>query len=364
MIVMIKIAQIWNNNFKEFADELEQSVDTSHIILDFLLEVRYIPVDRESFDRIINFAFAKDIPVTILTPWDRYAQPLIDFQQLRYSRINIVHWETFWFRRTYTAWSSNSEKVQENLSKGIDILNPHFGNPPLDFKFPYITLNNIAKRHRCLVMDKLAKHNLIDTGAIVWRDILHDCTDIRHTFSEDVTDSVFRNYPYQYWKPRRMFLDQEMSPWLKNQETLPIEFTQSFMQLVTESDDEVVFFSEKTATPILFNKPFLVASCAGFHRNLESQGFELYTELFDYSFDGESNIHVRYEKLIENVKRYAMMDSSQLNRVYSDIFEKLAYNKQHALKFTTDIPSKVQQVIDMLKRENVTDYPGPLNIFL
>jgi hypothetical protein len=58
------------------------------------------------------------------------------------------------------------------------------------------------------------------------------------------------------------------------------------------------------------------------------------------------------------------MDSSQLNCIYSDVFEKLVYNKQHALKLTTDIPPKVQQVIDMLKRENVTDYPGPLNIFL
>jgi hypothetical protein len=364
MNAMIKIAQIWNNNFKEFADELEQTADTSHIILDFLLEVRYIPVDRESFDRIINFAFANNIPVTILTPWDRYAFPLIDFQQLRYARINIVHWETFWFRRTYTAWLSNSEKVAENLSKGLDITDMQISKPPLEIKFPYITLNNIAKRHRCLVMDILAKHNLIDTGAIVWRDILHDCTDIRDTFPEGVTDSVFRNFPYQYWKPKRMFLDQEIGIWLKNQETLPIEFTQSFMQLVTESDDEAVFFSEKTATPILFNKPFLVASCAGFHRNLESQGFALYNELFDYSFDGESNINYRYEGLVENVKRYASLDSNQLNKIYTDIFEKLVHNKQHALKLINEVPSKIQEVIDMLKRENVTDYPGPLNIFL
>ena len=31
------------------------------------------------------------------------------------------------------------------------------------------------------------------------------------------------------------------------------------MQLVTESDDTDVFFSEKTATPMFLNKPFLVA---------------------------------------------------------------------------------------------------------
>jgi len=363
---MIKIAQIWHNDFKEFADDLYENPDEyiSHIILDFLLEVRYLPTDKESFDRIINFAFANNIPITILTPWDRYATPLLDFQQPRYARINIIHWETFWFNRTYHSWLGNDKNIIQNIKKGLDITNLQINQPLVHFKFPYITLNNIAKTHRCLVMDKLAKHNLMDMGAIVWRDILHSCNDIRHTFPEGVTDSLYFNFPYQYWKPKRMFLDQEISIWLKNQETLPIEFTQSFMQLVTESDDEVVFFSEKTAVPILFNKLFLVASCAGFHRNLKSHGFVLYEELFDYSFDAESNINHRYEGLIENIKRYASTDTDQLAKMHSEIFEKLVYNKQHALKLIDEIPSKVQPLIDMLKRENITSYPGPLNIFL
>jgi hypothetical protein len=362
---MIKIAQIWHNNFNEFADELEKtSDDISHIILDFLLEVRYVPNDKQAFDRIVGFAYTNNIPITILTPWNRYAPPLIDFHQPKYAKINMIHWETFWFARTYNAWLANDKNIKENNNKGLDITNLKINEPLIDIKFQYITLNNIAKNHRCLVMDKLAKHNLIDKGAIVWRDILHSCNDIRHTFPEGMTDSVYHNFPYQYWKPKRMYLDQELSLCLSNQETLPIEFTQSFIQLVTESDDEVIFFSEKTAIPILFNKPFLVASCAGFHRNLKSQGFLLYEELFDYSFDDESNINHRYEGLIENIKKYALMDSNQLAKIHSNIFEKLVYNKQHAMKLINQIPLKVKEVIDMLKKENVTTYPGPLNIFL
>lgn len=363
---MIKIVQIWDNNFKKFADDLytDPSQHISHIILDFLFEVRYIPTDKESFNKIVNFAFANNIPITILTPWDRYAIPLLDFQQPRYAHINIIHWETFWFTRTYNAWLGNDSNIKENVNKGFDITNVKVNEPPVDFKFQYITLNNIAKNHRCLMMDKLAKHELIDKGAIVWRDLLHSCNDIRHTFPEGLTDSMYYNFPYQYWKPKRMFLDQEINLCLTNQETLPIEYKQSFMQLVTESDDEVVFFSEKTAVPILFNKLFLVASCAGFHRNLKSQGFILYDELFDYAFDDESNINHRYEGLAENIKKYSSMDRNQLSKIHSDMFEKLVYNKQHALKLINEIPTKVQQVVDMLKRENVTTYPGPLNIFL
>ena len=362
---MIKIVQIWNDSFKEVADELDQlDIKPTHIILDFLLEVSYVPVDKESFNRIISYAHINDIPTTILTPQDRNASPLIDLSLEKYKRINIIHWETFWFRRTYDAWLSSVTKHSENLAKGMDIENLYFGKPPIDFKFPYITLNNIAKVHRCLIMDLLAKHELIESGAVVWRDILHDCADIRDTFPEGMTDSLFRNFPYQYWKPKRMFLDQGISNWLENQETLPVEFTQSFMQLVTESDDETIFFSEKTVTPILFNKPFLVASCSGFHKNLESNGFTLYVELFDYSFDNESDIKYRFDGLVENVKKYASLDKMQLTKLHSAIFDKLVYNKQHALKLVNTIPSDIQQVIDLLKQENVTDYPGPLNIFL
>lgn len=160
-----------------------------------------------------------------------------------------------------------------------------------------------------------------------------------------------------------MILDQSIDSTFQ-QETLPIEFTQSFMQLVTESDEDIVFYSEKTATPILLNKPFLVASCVNFHKSLEQRGFQLYTELFDYGFDSESDIVLRYEGLIENVKRISMLSKQQLEILHKQIFEKLVFNKQHAMNLINNIPEQVQSLLQLIREENKEPYPGPLNILL
>lgn len=212
-------------------------------------------------------------------------------------------------------------------------------------------------------MDLLAKHQLIDVGAIGWRDINHACNDIRHTFSEGMTDSVYLGYQYQYWKPKRLILDMELNT-LFNQETMPLEFNQSFMQLVTESDTDYTFFTEKTATPILLNKPFLVAANQGFHARLREFGFVDYDELFDYSFDDEPHMATRYEKLIENVKRYSSHDKYQLKKLHDSIFDKLVYNKNQAMKLINDIPDDIKTLVQYMNQKNVQCHNNPLNIFL
>jgi hypothetical protein len=361
---MIIIGQVWHNDFGSLLTQLEENLPrVKHIVFDFLLEIRYIFYpNKDAYYKMIDLAYENDIPVTILTPYDREAEPLLDFSQPKFARIKMIHWETFWFKRTYNAWTE-PYKIKINSNKNLDIQRIDNGREFDDFKYPYITLNNISKLHRSLMMDLLAKHNLIDVGAIAWRDINHACDDVRHTFPEGMTDSMYLEYPYKYWKPKRMILDMDIDE-IFNQETLPVEFNQSFMQLVVESDSDITFFSEKTATPILLNKPFLVASNQNFHSRLRSFGFVNYDELFDYSFDSESDIALRYEGLVENVKRYSSFDKHQLKKLHDSIFDKLLYNKQQAMNIVNNIPPEIAEIVDYLKQENVRDYTGPLNIFL
>jgi hypothetical protein len=360
---MIIIAQIWDDNFGSHLIQLEENLPhVKNIIFDFLNEINYIHSSKNAFYRIIDLAYEHNIPVTILTTRDRKSEPLLDFSQPKFARIKMIHWETFWINRTYTVWT-RPNIVIDNLNKNIDIQRNDNGRELDNFNYPYITLNNISKMHRCLVMDLLAKHKLIDIGAIAWRDINHTCNDIRHTFTEDVTDSVYMGFKYQYWKPKRMILDMNIDVKF-NQETMPLEFNQSFMQLVTESDDESMFITEKTATPILLNKPFLVASNFGFHNRLRELGFVDYDELFDYSFDNEPNMRIRYEGIVENVKRYASFDKQQLKKLHDNIFDKLVYNRNQAMNLINNVPNEVMIMVNLLKKEKVQGYMGPLNIFL
>jgi hypothetical protein len=121
-----------------------------------------------------------------------------------------------------------------------------------------------------------------------------------------------------------------------------------------------MFITEKTATPILLNKIFLVASNVGFHNNLEQLGFQLYTELFDYSFDAEPDIVVRYEKIAKNVKRYVGLTPIELTQHYNKVAHKVIHNRKLAIKYSTLVPKEIIELYLMVKKNNI-DYTGPLN---
>jgi hypothetical protein len=194
-------------------------------------------------------------------------------------------------------------------------------------------------------MDMLAKNDLIKHGALTWRDMCHAKVDDR--------------YPYKYWKPKVLLLDQGLDVEFR-QETMPIEFNNAFMQLVTESDDTDTFFSEKTATPMFLNKPFLVASNCGFHKDLKALGFELYDELFDYSFDSEVDMETRYDKLAQNLKQYVGLNSSQLKDYYNKVSDKIRHNRNLSIKYALEAPKEIMD-LHLLVEEKVQDYVGPLN---
>ena len=358
---MLKVITRWSDNFPEFVQDIvDNPTGVTHILLDFLQEILYTwPTHIVEFERLLDIAYEHNIPVTIVTPYLASMPPLLDFTQPKYKRINMIYIPSFWFTRTYNMWTLSQGNINMNLAKNVDMRDMYFGKDLIDFKYPFICTNNITKMHRCLIMDLLAKHNLIDVGAISWRDIIRAFDHDRHLYPL-LTDSQRGNFKYQYWTPKRMFLDYDLTSF--HQETVPEQYNQSFMQLVTESDDECVFFSEKTATPILLNKPFLVAGGPYHHRELNNLGFSNYDELFDYSFDIEPDLNKRYEMIVENVKRISLLSKDELSALYRKIFPKLVHNKQVALSYINTTPESLKTVIQLL--ENKGEYKGPLNMFL
>ena len=59
-----------------------------------------------------------------------------------------------------------------------------------------------------------------------------------------------------------------------------------------------LFYSEKTLKPIRNYTPFIINGQQHQNKKLKDQGFELYDEIFDYSFDNESDVFKRVERMI------------------------------------------------------------------
>lgn len=335
---MIKITHVWANNFDSFVDDVINDIElVTIVILDCLVEVDHYDrvFSKQDIDRLLDITQQHNVPVKILTS-NSNKNPIFN----NFSHVSVICWDTFWFLRTYNTWLKHEDY---NITKGIDIRDDDAGKH-FELTYPYVCLNNIIKRHRCIMLDLLAKHDLIRHGAIAWRGVCH---------------SKINHYEFNYWKPEILILDQGLDVKF-NQETMPLEFNNSFMQLVTETEDTETCITEKTATPILLNKPFLVAANVGFHRTLQNKGFHLYDELFDYSFDDEVDITVRYEKIAENVKRYIGLNPVQLKEQYNKVSGKISHNRRIAMEYATKIPDDILELYWLIRKNNI-EHGGSLN---
>lgn len=221
---------------------------------------------------------------------------------------NVIYWPTYWLTETYyRLCKEDNRAVNENLGLYYN----KFQNCNNKFDKLYITMNKAPKFHRALVMDLLYKNDLFKDGYLIYREL--------------------SRYEFKYWKQEVLLLDQKDEKNLFNQEIVPYQYTNALFQIVTESHENFFFLTEKTAIPLFFEKPFIVAGSKDYHKNLKTLGFKLYEELFDYSFDEIEDLQDRYTSLIESLKKIPY--NFDINLIY----DKLRYNKGLALEYASNI---------------------------
>jgi len=320
----------------------------------------------------ISTIVGKDIPLVITTASMEEWNPLpFDKNDVFYRNIKFVYLPTFLFFRTqYRLGPGINPKqpvyngyIQKNYQHnfdvaGLDIADSQTGLDASNFKFTYIYMTLFPKYHRCLAMDFLAKNNLIERGAISWRE--YDRTLDRSKIKPGVLDSqhdiTVTPFPWRWWNPKRLFLDQvfdEPGPIIWD--WLPKEYSQSFMSIVGESLNSWPGASEKTAVPLMYNKPFLIAGGAHSHRHLEDMGFKLYDEIFDYSFDKILDLEKRMEALIEQVVELdKKIQQHGYQALLDKIKDKLVFNKIRAHEITVDPNWIPKEVVDFFNNTHVT----------
>lgn len=103
-------------------------------------------------------------------------------------------------------------------------------------------------------------------------------------------------------------------------------YQNSCMSIISESyhSEEVFFFTEKTMHPLMNAHPFITNGSQYYNKFLNSIGFELYTELFDYSFDSNQDMFSRAESIAQQVANF---DRSILVDNLKATVDKVQYNK-------------------------------------
>lgn len=232
--------------------------------------------------------------------------------------INVHLWPTYYLTFTHQSMLSN---------------NMIFEFPNKEFKYPIISLNNRPHRHRCVMMDMLAKYNLIDGNAISWHN------DIDGTGP----------YSWKHWdNPRRLMLSDQFPTKLASYPP-PSEWDESFLHIVSECSVRNTYISEKTWMPIICKKLFITHSKHGFYKNLKNLGFQLYDELFDYSFDSIIDDNDRCNAVVEQSN--LLISKGNFSKVYDQLRDKIEYNSNHALRLATN-----NTIPDIVKNNNAHYY--------
>jgi hypothetical protein len=213
-----------------------------------------------------------------------------------YPGSNVTYWTTFWPTKTFY-----------ELSKWGHVANNN------NFTKAYVNLNNKPWDFRCEMLEALSQRNLISKGAISWNECNID-------------------YDFKHWKQERLIIDPEYAKSTEQYGSFPPAFLESFMSLVSESTMDTIFPTEKTYTPIYFKKPFIVWSVPNFHKALQELGFELYDELFDYSFDSIQDSKKRLNAILDQVESVVDKDYQNLYNLVAEKAER-NYNILKNIRF-------------------------------
>ncbi len=111
-------------------------------------------------------------------------------------------------------------------------------------------------------------------------------------------------------------------------------YRDSVFSLVSESyhgaEERVIFLTEKSMQPMLNAHPCLIKGTMGINAYLKSLGFEIYEEMFDYSFDLDDCIFARAENVARQMKdfnREVVLDNIKT------VMQKVSHNKNQLLNF-------------------------------
>lgn len=263
-----------------------------------------------------------DIEYDVLYIFNRFISAITDYLQANNKTITILYPgpnkklnDYVFLEKTYGYQLVLQESLIEQ-TKNVDFSNIHLDSTKL-----YTLYCNRGSHERLKIIDTFARENMINDGVVTFRGVHFGEDLIRWEYHDgsvlsDEDDFILNTK--EHYSPQHF----------------PKSFFNGFVDVVCESrvNNHEFFVTEKTAKSIVSLKPFLVLSSQYYYRYLlEEYGIVPYSEIFDYSFDDESDINQRIEGIVENIKKLKTLDK---NEVHSRLFDKLVYNKNQLCNYS------------------------------
>tara|TARA_Y100000361_G_scaffold84286_1_gene74704 strand:- start:6819 stop:7979 length:1161 start_codon:yes stop_codon:yes gene_type:complete len=218
-----------------------------------------------------------------------------------------------------------------------------------NYKYNFISLNGTRKTHRVKLVKDIHNINRIVYSYYPFEDenqmesyyeyddderkYLRELTELNEIYDEVIFDKVLDKPLNEQSKEE--IIDKMANKWEAFQQSVPLEYLQSCADLVTDAFfGDGLSFTEKTWKPVCHKKPYILMSSRNVHKALQVMGYELYDELFDYSFD-DKDFDERYKSIVSQVKTLCELTVSDFAHEVSKLKPKIEYNYHHFCKERT-----------------------------
>lgn len=298
-------------NFHELFDELKLDPEKHNLWVvhhDIGVPLDYFEEKIQSSPNTKHFLLYQEFGLNYLL--EKYHNVYV-WESTVYPEINRHFTYLWWFDETVRV--SNALKlhhqIQDNKAKKPD--------------FTFDALIGRLKNNREFIIEKLKKTDLLKDS--IWNVFEGDIT------TEWIQGSKFEILHDEYEYPQSIYEDKSLA----NTSTfLPINiFNNSWYSIISETDPEVPFFTEKTAKPLLAKRLFVMFGSHHHLKRLQSLGFKTFDNIIDESYDNEKDINKRWEMAFEQVVKLSKMNPV---KVYEIIQETVDHNQERMLHFSWD----------------------------
>jgi hypothetical protein len=154
----------------------------------------------------------------------------------------------------------------------------------------------------------------------------------------------------QFDYSKRLILDYEPEDLRTNgnYESVPSfhYLSDSLIDIGIETNSESIsakFITEKTWKPYLFGKVGFQYNYSGYYSDLETFGFHLYDEIFDYTFDKLENPKIRFKEYCKEIKRISEISIEELTEKIISIERKILSNRYHVWNYKFPMPTVLKE---------------------
>ena len=290
--------------------------------------------DPKDFLALYNIIKTRGIKVYYITGGEVYLPYYSDKATLvgGLPNCNVVSNPLHFLFQTYS-------NINDNPSELKDMLNTPYVTHEYDRL--YTSLNNLAHHHRCILMDCLVKNDIIHHGYYSWLNRYNYETHFKHYNGEIVSlDDPFVKDMVNMWKP-------------------PYQFFRTPVNIISESDPIIPFYTEKTWLPIAFSKMFLIQGAVGINTGITKYGFRIFDNLIDYSFDFVQDMEERTDLLTQQVKN---LEHHSYNRIAELTKEVREHNRKRLIEIATE-RLYIPHILNWINDQPITSFvqlPKPI----